>query len=141
VEQKRKTLLEIGQYYLDNINPSLNICKKADSFLEVKRDIMFSINLSKSQIGKSIKLNARVKNTGNKPKIIANENRLKISPICKDVGVKVFYKSNNLIKEFPIITSAALHFGVDTSTISRIYKKGITYDSYIYKFQIIDLRV
>lgn len=137
-EQKKKTLLEREQYYLDNINPSLNTCKRADSPLGVKRDTMFSVNLSKSRRGKSLRSVIRVNIT---PKVVTNETRLKISSICKGVSVKVFYKSNNLVKQFPTMSSAALHFGVATKTISMIYKTGISYDNYIYKFKVKDTRV
>jgi group I intron endonuclease len=34
-----KILLETEQYYLDNINPSLNICKIAKSSLGIKRNV------------------------------------------------------------------------------------------------------
>jgi hypothetical protein len=38
------------QYYLDEINPSLNTCNTAVSPLGIKRDINFSINLSNSPL-------------------------------------------------------------------------------------------
>lgn len=137
-EQKKKVLLEREQYYIDNINPSLNICKTADSPLGIKRDIMFSVNLSKSRRGKSIRSNTGIYII---PKVVTSETKLKISSRCQGVGVEVFDKSNNLIKQFPTITSAALHFGVNTSTISMIYKTGKSYDDYIYKFKVKDLRI
>lgn len=37
INLRKKTLLEKEQYYLDNINPSLNICKVANSPLGIKR--------------------------------------------------------------------------------------------------------
>lgn len=46
--EKRKIILAREQYYLDEINPSLNICNTAGSPLGIKRDINFSINLSNS---------------------------------------------------------------------------------------------
>jgi hypothetical protein len=137
-EQKKRTLLEREQYYLDNIIPSLNTCKMADSPLGVKRNIMFSINLSKSKRGKSLRSITRVNFM---PKVVTSETKLKISSRCKGVSVKVFDKSNNLMYQFPTITSAALHFGVSTKTISMIYKTGKSYDDYIYKFKVKDLRV
>jgi hypothetical protein len=39
------------------------------------------------------------------------------------------------------MTSAAKHFGVHTSTISNIFKTGKSYDNYVYKFKVKDLRV
>jgi hypothetical protein len=111
----------------------LNICKIADSPLGIKRDTIFSVKLSKSRRGKSIRSAVRINTI---PKIVTNETRLKISSRCQGVSVKVFDKSNNFIKEFPTITSAALHFGVNTKTISMIFKTGKTYDDYIYKFEV-----
>ncbi len=137
-EQKKKTLLEREQYYLDNINPSLNTRKIAYSPLGVKRDRMFSVNLSKSRRGKSIK--SFIKDNII-PKVVSSETKLKISLRCQGVSVKVFDKSNNLVKQFPTITSAALHFGVSTRTLSMIYKTGKSYDDYIYKFKVKDIRV
>lgn len=141
VKQKRKTLLLREQYYLDNINPSLNTCKIADSPLGVKRDKMFSINLSKSRRGKSKKLDTKINKINNITKIVTNETRLLISSRCQGVNVKIFDKSNNLINEFPTITSAAKYFGVDNKTISTIYKTGKSYDDYTYKFEVKDTKV
>lgn len=50
-----------------------------------------------------------------KPKIVTSETKLKISLRCQGLNVKVFFlriKSNNLVKQFSTITSAALHFGM-----------------------------
>jgi group I intron endonuclease len=63
IKQKKKTLLEREQYYLDNINPSLNIRKIASSPLGIKRDITFNTNKSESQINK--KLNIKVNDINN----------------------------------------------------------------------------
>lgn len=141
VKQKRKTLLLREQYYLDNIDPSLNTCKMADSPLGVKRDKMFSINLSKSRRGKRKKLDTKVNKINNITKIVTSETRLLISSRCQGVSVKIFDKSNNLVNEFPTITSAAKHFGVDNKTISMIYKTGKSYDDYTYKFEVKDTKV
>lgn len=124
-EQKRKILLHREQYYLDSINPSLNICKKAGSSLGIKRDTTFSINLSKSRRGKSIR---SIKRVNIVPKVVTSETRLLISSRCQGVSVKIFDKSNNLVNEFPTITSAASHFGVTSKTISMIFKTGKSYD-------------
>jgi hypothetical protein len=136
-EQKKKTLLEREQYYLYNINPSLNICTRANSALGgVKRDIMFSINLNKSKRGKSKKVGIRVNNINNISKVVTPETLLKISSRCKGVSVKIFDKSNNLINQFPTITSTAKYSGVDNKTISMIFKTGKSYDNFVYKFDI-----
>jgi hypothetical protein len=78
-KQQRNLLLEREQYYLDSINPSLNVCKKAGSPLGVKRNIMFSINLSRSRRGKSKKLTIKFNNIGSPNKFVTDETRLKIS--------------------------------------------------------------
>ena len=64
-----------------------------------------------------------------------------ISSRCQGVSVKVFDKNNNLITEFPTITSAASHFGVDGKTIGMIFKTGKSYDDYTYKFEVRDTRI
>jgi len=53
----------------------------------------------------------------NIPKVLKLETKLKISLGSKGVPVKVFDKSNNLIKEFTAITNAAKYFGVSIRTI------------------------
>jgi hypothetical protein len=56
------------------------------------------------------------------------------------VSVKVFDRFNNLVYTFSTIKSAAKHFGVSNSTMSRIENKG-TYDNFIFKFEPKDFRV
>ena len=126
-------------YYLDNIKPSLNICKKADSPLGIKRSMGFSLNLSKAKRGK--KYSKLYMKTNIIPKISSVETRLKISERARGVQVKVFDKNNNLIYQFLTMASAAKHLGVDSSTISKIFRTGISYDNYIYKFEVKDIRV
>jgi hypothetical protein len=140
IKQKKKTLLEREQYYLDNINPSLNICKIADSPLGVERSTMFSLNLSRSRRGKKKKLGLRV-NNNNIPKFVTSEARIKISLRCKGVMVKIFDKSNNLVNAFPTLTSAAKYLGINTKTISMIFKTGKSYDNFVYIFSIKDNKV
>ena len=137
-KQKKYVLLEKEQYYLDNINPSLNVYKIASSPLGTKHGILFSINVSKAKRGKKIKSSKKQYTT---PRIVTSETRLKLSSRVGGVSVKVFDKSNNLINHFHSISSAAKHFNVDKKTISRIFKTGISYDDYIYKFEVKDLRV
>jgi AraC-like DNA-binding protein len=64
-----------------------------------------------------------------------------MSERARGVSVKVFDQRNNLINQFPNMKSAAKHFGVDRSTISRIFRTGISYDDYIYKFEAKDIRI
>jgi predicted DNA binding protein len=127
-------LLLREQYYLDKINPSLNTCKTAGSPLGVKRDIIFSVNLSKARRGKNI---SKMVNRARKTNIITSETRLKMASRSKGVIVKIYDKSKNFLYQFPNMGSAAKHFGVSYSTIGNILKTGISYDNYIYKFEVI----
>lgn len=134
IEEKKKTLLLREQYYLDKINPSLNTCKIANSPLGVKRNVMFSVNLSKARRGKNYNKTAKLIKANNK--IITNETILKLSARYAGIKVKIYDKHNNLVKEFPTIASTAKYIGVSRTTITRILNTGISYDDYIYKFEI-----
>jgi hypothetical protein len=124
--------LEREQYYLNNINPSLNICKLAGSPLGIKHGISFSKNLSKARRGKKNNVN----NINTMSRITTYETRLKLSYRSSGIKVKIFDESNNLINEFPTMMSAAKFIGVSDRTISRIYNTGISYDNYTYKFEL-----
>lgn len=100
---------------------------------------MFSINLSKARRGKRYN-KSRIK-VNVTPQIHTVKTRLKMSERARGVSVKIFDKPNNLVNEFPTIRSAAKHFGVDVKTISNIFRTGISYDDYVYKFEAKDLRV
>lgn len=134
IELRKKIILEKEQYYLDNINPSLNVCKKAYSQLGLKRNKMFSINLSKTLKGKKHK-KYKIKNS-NTVKFTALETRLKISLRNKGVSVKIRDKSGNLIHKFATISETAKYFGVNTKTISRIYETGKSFYDFIYEFRL-----
>lgn len=148
-------LIEREQYYIDLFNPEYNICKIAGSTLGfkhsevtkekiiisktgIKHEILFSENLSKARRGKKNKLGIKINAT---PKTTTVDTRLKISERARGVCVKVFDKNNNFINQFSSMKSAANYYGVDRSTISRIFKTGISYDNYIYKFEAKDTRV
>nr|YP_009262119.1 hypothetical protein [Chrysoporthe deuterocubensis]AMX22194.1 hypothetical protein [Chrysoporthe deuterocubensis] len=72
---------------------------------------------------------------------MTDETKLKISLRNQGVSVKVFDKLGKLINEFPTLTSAANYFGCSYTTMSNIYKTGISYDDLIYKFEIKDTRI
>jgi hypothetical protein len=127
-------MLEREQYYLNIINPSLNICKVAGSPLGVKHGISFSENLSKARRGKRIKTEPLKKI---RPRIISSDTRLKLSSRSIGIKVKIFDNLNNLLYEFPTMTSAAEHMGVSDRTMRRILNSGISYDNYVYKFETI----
>jgi group I intron endonuclease len=127
------------QYYIDLFNPKYNLCKKANSPLGVKRNTLFSINLSKAKRGKKI-----YKTKINENKVIKFVNvNTKTKIFLRNIGisVKVFDPSNNLIKEFSSMSDAAKFFNVHPSTISRIYKRGKSYDGLTYEFNIKDNKV
>jgi hypothetical protein len=133
-QDNKTALLQKEQYYLNLINPSLNVCKMVDSPLGVKRDMMFSINLSKARRG--YKYNRLDKVINRISKITTPETILKISSRRTGIKVKIFDNSNNLIREFPTIRSAAKYLSVSNRTISKILNTGISYDNLIYKFEV-----
>lgn len=133
-ERNKNILLQREQYYFNLIHPSLNICKIAGSPLGVKHGFTFSINLSKARAGKKIKVGKLKRITS---KFITSDTRLKLSSRSTGIKVKIFDKSNNLVNEFPTMTSAAKYSGVSVRTIRRILNSGISYDNYTYKFETI----
>lgn len=127
-------MLEKEQYYLDNIKPSLNICIIAESPLGLKRNATFSLNLSKARRGKSIIQPVKVSTD---IKTITSEIRLKMYSSCKGIKVKIYDKNNkNFIKDFPTMTSAAEYLGISRRTLNNRLVKGISYDDYIYEFEV-----
>jgi group I intron endonuclease len=135
IKQNKNTLLEREQYYLDNINPSYNICKFAGSPLGIKHGILFSKNLSAAKRGKKNNISSLIKDI-NKSKIITCETKLKMSSRSRGIGVKIFDHSNNLINQFSTMISAAKYLGVSDRTIRRILNTGISYDNYVYHFEV-----
>lgn len=155
---KPNILIKREQYYIDLLKPEYNICKVAGSTLGlsfnhseatkvklstiktgIKHNISFSINLSKAKRGK--KINKPKLNIGIIPKVITSKTKMLMSLRSRGINVKVFDKRNNLINEFPTIKSAALHFGIHPRTISNIFKTGISYDNYVYKFEVKDIKI
>jgi hypothetical protein len=100
---------------------------------------MFSINLSKARRGKKNIINPSMVNFKSKDTTI--ETRLKLSSRSGGIKVKLFDKSNNLVKEFPTIGRAAKYLNVSGRTVSNIFKTGISYDNYIYKLDITTLHL
>jgi group I intron endonuclease len=107
----------------------------------IKHNIEFSINLSKAKRGTKCKPYIKSNKNIEKKKEIKSETRLKLSLRGPGVSVKIFDRLNNLIKEFPTKASAAKFVGVWPSTISKIFETGISYDNYVYKFEVKDTRV
>jgi NUMOD1 domain len=133
LKERREIVLKREQYYLDNINPSLNICKIAGSPLGVKHNISFSIKKSKARRGKVHKVNNINSNIS---KYTSPETRLKLSSRSKGICVKIYDKSYNLINKFPSMLSAANYVGVSDRTLRRVLNTGISYDNFIYEFEI-----
>lgn len=150
---KPDLLIKREQYYIDLLKPEYNILKVAGSILGYRHSeatkAQMSINNTginnpifgkkhscetRKKIGESLKLNIT-------PKVMTFETRLLISSRSHGIRVKIFDKLNNLVDEFPTIISAAKHLDVDPKKISMIYKTGKSYDDYIYKFEVKDLRV
>jgi len=137
-QQKKEIILEREQFYLDNINPSLNSYKVTNSSLGTKRDYAFSVKMSKARRGKGRKWSI---NNEKIPKIVTDKTKSKISLNNQGINVKVFDKFHNLIHEFSSIRSTAKFFNVDPKTINNIYKTGISFDEFIYKFEAKDTRI
>ena len=89
-------------------------------------------------IGKAIKLSNKICYIMPKMRL---ETKLKLSLVSIGVNVKVYDCSNNLIKEFPSINSAAKYFEVTKSTINTAIKKGRSYQNFIFKSKIKDNRI
>jgi group I intron endonuclease len=146
-------LISREQYYLDLLNPEYNILKVARSRLGFKHskatiEKMSSMNNhffgkthsyeSRKMIGETLRGIIRV---NNKSKFIKLETKLKLSSRSHGVPIKIFDRSNNLIKQFPTMTSAALYFGVHRKTIGNYLDKDSFYNDYAFKSNFKDNRV
>lgn len=145
------------QYYFDLLKPEYNICKTAGSTLgkmhteSTKEKIRNSLtgknnpNFGKhysyerrKNIGKAIKLSNKIRSIMPKMRL---ETKLKLSLVSIGVNVKMYDCSNNLIKEFPSINSAAKYFYVHSTTINTAIKKGRSYQNFTFKSEIKDNRI
>jgi len=152
-------LVEREQYYIDLLKPEYNILKAANSRIGSKHSLktraLMSLKLKGINhpfFGKTLSLKTRMRISESnkvywsKVKIKRNikpktsETLLKMSLRSHGVSVKVFDESNNLVKIFPTIISAAKHFGLASTTMSRIEKKG-TYNNFTFKFEEKDCRI
>jgi len=142
-------LIEREQYYLDLLKPEYNILKVANSRLGSKQSEATKIKIScgnkgkhnhflgkmhtyetRKKIGLILKSIIRVNVT---PRIVTMDTILKLSLRSRGVSVKVFDKSNNLVKEFPTITSTAIYFGISNKTVSKYINSSRSYDGYTFK--------
>ena len=152
-------LIKREQYYLNILKPEYNILKAANSRLGSKHTLktrgLMSLKLNginNPSFGKTLSQETRIKiSESNKAFLLNAKFKREIKPKTPDtllkmslrthgVCVKVLDKSNNLVKTFPTITSAAKHFGLSNRTMSRIENKG-TYNNFIFKFEPKDFRV
>lgn len=150
-------LITREQYYLDLLKPEYNICKTAGSTLGKmhsestkekirnsltgKNNPNFGKHLSyerRKNIGKAIKLSNKIRSTMPKMRL---ETKLKLSLVTIGVNVKMYDCSNNFIKEFPSINSAAKFFDVHKTTINTVIKKGRSYQNFTFKSEIKDNRI
>jgi len=144
-----EVLISREQFYIDFLKPEYNILKIAGNRLGSKHSeatkALMSIKQkginhhffgkihteeTRKKIGSSLKSIVRV-NT--KPKVVKAETRLKLSLRSHGLSVKVFDKSNNLIKQFPTITSVAKYFNISDTTVSRYLDKDISYKGFTFK--------
>jgi group I intron endonuclease len=156
----KKYIINREQYFIDILKPEYNILKIASSRfgLKLSKETKIAISLglrsrcrlisnkfllnNKTNIKLSKKtLIKSTTNVNNKPKVITSNTRSKLSLRGQGVRVNVFDKSNNLLFKFSTIAKAALHFCVTHQTISKIFNSGISYDEFIYKFEVKDIRV
>jgi group I intron endonuclease len=142
-------LINREQYYIDLLKPQYNILKIAENRLGSKHSeatiAQMSLNNtginhpffgkrhtdeSRKTIGQSLKAIVRSKD---KPKIITVETRLKLSLRSHGVCIKIFDESNNLVNEFPSITSAAKYFNISNRTVGRYLDKNTLYKGFMFK--------
>jgi group I intron endonuclease len=141
----KEFLINREQYYIDLFKPEYNILKKAGSRLGHKasyatRKLMSIVSRGRKFPRTELRIRSKI-NVNNTPKVITSDTKLKLSLRGQGVNVKVFDKENNLIYSFPSLVTAAKHLGVRPETISKILNKGISYDEYIYNFEVKDLRI
>jgi group I intron endonuclease len=145
-------LIKREQHYLDLLKPKYNILKAANSRLGSKHTIetktLMSIKLkgiNNPSFGKTLSQETRIKISESlksslifknsiklKPKHITPETKLKRSLRTPGVKVKVFDIKNKLVKEFPTMTSVALHFNISSRTVGRYLDKDKSYNGYTF---------
>lgn len=153
-------LISREQHFIDLFKPEYNILKIAGSKLGFKHPETTKAQMrinnkgvnnpffgkrhtldSRIKIGESLKSSVTINIM---PKMITPETRLKLSTRTRGVSIKVFDLKDNLVKEFPTITSAAKHFNVSNRTVGRYMDKDLSYCGFIFKscvrnFEIINI--
>jgi len=131
----KRVILDREQYYLDILNPSLNINKTAGSTLGYKHTEEMRKTMGLQRKGKSI-------NWARRNYIISDTTKNNLSLGARNgITVKVFDKHNVVINIFPTITSAAKHYLVDHWTLSKYIKEGYSLNNLRFEAEFKDLRV
>ena len=132
----KTTILVREQFYLNSLNPNLNINKIAGSMLGYKHTQELRKLMSLQRKGKSI-------NWSRKDPLytITEETRNNLSLRVRGVTVKVFDNENNIVNVFPTIKSAANFFDVDYNTVSKCIKSGNLINNYRFEAELKNNRV
>jgi group I intron endonuclease len=142
-------LIDREQYYLDVLKPEYNILKVANSRLGCKQSEATKIKISNSNKGKhdhfvgkmhtdetkqkiSLSLKSIIRAKTITPRVVTIDTRLKLSLRSQGVKIKVLDKSNNLVKEFPTISSTAKYFGLSNKALSRYINNNKYYMDFIF---------
>lgn len=142
-------LITREQHYIDLLNPEYNLLKIAGSRLGFKHSNETKIKMSRNRIGSdkyffgkrhtdksreliSLSLKGIIRSNGS-PKTVKLETRIKLSLRTQGVDVKVFDKLNNLVAQFPTITSAAKYFNISNRTLGRYLNKNVFYKDYRFE--------
>lgn len=131
----KSVILDREQYYLNKINPSLDINKTAGSTLGYKHTEEMRKTMGLQRKGKSI-------NWARRNYIISDITKNNLSLSARNgITVKVLDKYNVVINIFPTITSAAKHYNLDNWTLSRYIKEGYSLNNLRFEAAFKDLRV
>jgi len=133
----KKVVLDREQYYLDMLNPNLNISKTAGSTLGYKHSEEMRKTMGLQRRGKSINWLKQ-----DLSYIISEETINNFSLSCRHgVIVKVLDKDNNVINRFPTIVSTANFYGLDHNTVSKYIKNGSSFKNLRFIAEFKDVRV
>lgn len=134
-DEIKRVILDREQYYLDRLNPYLNINKTAGSTLGYKHTEEIRKTMGLQRRGKNI-------NWARRNYIISNITKNNLSLSARNgITVKVFDKHNVVINIFPTITSAAKHYNINHWTLSKYIKQVYSFNSLRFEAEFKDLRV
>jgi len=131
----RRVILDREQFYLNKINPTLNINKTAGSTLGYKHTEEKRITMGLHRRG--VKINWSRENY-----IVSNVTKDNLSLRARNgIIVKVFDDNNNIINVFPSITSAAKYYDLRNNTLSKYIKQRYLYKNLRFEGELKDVRV